>query len=836
MSLSWRIARRELRGGVKGFRVFLLCLMLGVAAIAAVGLVRGAIRGALSDQGAILLGGDVEYELTYRRATPEERDWITSRSTAVSEIVEFRSMLGGSGANAGRMLTQVKAVDGAHPLLGAVQLDPPVGMQALDVVDDMPGIFLAPALADRLNLRIGDRVNLGGLDFAFRARLIREPDETGGGIGLGPPSMVGLAQIEGTRLLAPGALFETEYRAQVAPGTDLDALRTEARAFFDGKGMRWSDLRRASPGADRFVNRLGSFLVLVGLAGLAVGGVGISATVNAWIARKAETIATLRAMGAESATIRWVFLWQILVLGIAGIVAGLALAVAVVLGLSGLIEASLPIPVQIGLRPIPLFEAALYGALVAAIFALWPIARMSGQRAARLYRDTDRRKRGVPGKAAMALIAGLVLILVVSAGAFSGLWLLTFGTLGGIVLALVVLLAAATGLKGLARWGAGRVRGYPVVHTALAAIGGPRSEAVAVILSLGLGLSVLAAVGQVDNGLRRAIAEDLPAEAPAFFVIDIQPDQLDPFMARMQAIEGVRKIETTPMMRGVVTQINGAPAREGRPDHWVLRGDRGVTYAATPRERITEGTFWRQDYSGDPQISFAAEEAKEIGLKLGDRLTVNILGRDIEAPITSFRDVDFATGGIGFVITFNPTALQGAPHTHLATVYAPPQAEADILRALGEEFPNITAIGVRDAVDRMSEALATIARATSLAAGVTLITGFVVLIGAAAAGEGARAWEAALLKTLGATRRTILLSFALRAALMGAAAGVVAIIFGGLAGYAVVEWVMGAQFHFALIPAVVIVLGGVIAVLAAGLIFALRPLSQRPAGILRARD
>ena len=270
----------------------------------------------------------------------------------------------------------------------------------------------------------------------------------------------------------------------------------------------------------------------------------------------------------------------------------------------------------------------------------------------------------------------------------------------------------------------------------------------------------------------------------------------------------------------------------------MVRGDRGLTYAATPPEntRVTAGKWWPADYTGPAQVSFAAEEAKEIGLKLGDRLTINVLGRDIEARVTSFRDVNFSTAGIGFVMVMNPAALAGAPHTFIATVYADVAAEAAILRDLATAYPNITAIRVKDAIDRVSEALAAIARATAIAAGVTLLTGAVVLIGAAAAGERARLYEAAVLKTLGATRAMVLGSFALRSALMGAAAGAVAIGFGAAAGWAVMTFVMEGNFHFEPVSALVIVIGGALATLLAGLIFALRPLAVRPAHVLRARD
>uniref|UniRef100_UPI000AB76926 ABC transporter permease n=1 Tax=Gemmobacter sp. LW-1 TaxID=1529005 RepID=UPI000AB76926 len=366
----------------------------------------------------------------------------------------------------------------------------------------------------------------------------------------------------------------------------------------------------------------------------------------------------------------------------------------------------------------------------------------------------------------------------------------------------------------------------------------PRGEALPVVLSLGLGLSVLAAVGQIDANLRAAIDRDLPTRAPAYFFVDIQPDQIGPFLDRVNSDPAISRVESAPMLRGVITQINGRPAKEVAGDHWVVRGDRGLTYAETPPEgtKVVAGEWWPKGYDGPPQISFSAEEAAEIGLKLGDSITVNVLGRDITATVTSLRAVDFATGGMGFVMTMNPGALAGAPHTHIATIYTPPQDEARILRDLAGTWPNITAIRVRDAIARVTEALDAIATATAWAAAAVLATGFVVLIGAAAAGERARVYEAAVLKVLGATRGRILLSFALRAGLTGAAAGLVAIFAGGVAGWAVMRFVMDAPFTFEPWSALAIVAGGVGLTLLAGLAFALRPLGVRPARVLRTGD
>ncbi|MFN3937990.1 MAG: ABC transporter permease [Gemmobacter sp.] len=842
LALAFRLARRELRGGLAGFRIFLACLALGVAAIAAVGVVRASIQAGLSEQGAILLGGDAQMEFTYRFASDDERAFMARTAARVSEVVDFRSMaVVGEGETAERGLTQVKAVDDAYPLVGTVELDPAISLaSALDGRHGLPGAVMDSVLVDRLGLSVGDEFRLGLQPFVLTAALLAEPDSAAGGFGLGPRTIVRTAALAESGLIGPGTLYETKYRLLLPPGADLAAIRDQAVAAFRDTGLRWQDRTRAAPGIERFVERIGAFLVLVGLAGLAVGGVGVSAAVRAYLARKTETIATLRTLGAEQRLVFLVYLLQIGALTLLGVAIGLILGGGLPVVLAPLLGAVLPVPAVFAPWPVPLMEAAFYGILTALLFTLWPLARTARIRAAALYREAAGRGTGRPQLAWVLATAGLAAILVGGAALFSGVPLLALWSAAGIASALVVLVAAALLVRRLARAAARSrmARGRPALRLALSAVGGPGQETGSVILSLGLGLAVLATVGQIDANLRAAIDRDVPARAPAYFILDIQPDQIETFLARLDADPAVSRVESAPMLRGILTRINGRPAAEVAGDHWVLRGDRGVTYSDAPPEgtTVTEGAWWPADHDGPVQISFGANEGRELGLVLGDRITVNILGRDIEGEITSFRAVDFSAGGLGFIMALSPNALRGAPHTHIATVYADPEAEGRLLRELSGAFPNITAIRVRDAVDRVTEALQAIAAATTWAAGATLLTGFMVLIGAAAAGERARVFEAAVLKTLGATRGRILASFALRSALMGAAAGAVAIAAGGLAGWAVMRFVMQTTFAFEPVSAIAIVLGGVIAVLAAGLGFALRPLSSRPAQVLRAQD
>ena len=835
-ALAWRFALRELRGGLRGFRIFLACLALGVGVIAAIGSIRASIEAGLSREGASLLGGDAEISFTYRFANEVERAWMEEQARSVSQIAEFRSM---ATVGEERALTQVKAVDDLYPLVGAIALEPDIPLEtALAGQDGRAGVAMEKVLADRLGLKPGDKVTFGTKDYVLMAVILREPDAAASGFTLGPRTLIALPALEGSGLLAPGSIYSSKYRLDLPFGVDLDQLRAEARARFESSGLRWRDARNGAPGIATFVERLGGFLVLVGLSGLAVGGVGVSAAIRAYLAGKTETIATLRTLGAERQVIFLTYFLQIGVLTLLGIGIGLLLGGLGPILLGPLIAAQLPFPAVFSVYPGALGEAALYGVLTAFIFALWPLARAERIRAASLFRGELGESHRFPAKRYLFATLLALAVLVGFAALFSGSAELTIWTAAALSGALAVLLLAALAISWMARRGARFSRGRPALRWGFAAISASRDGAVPAVLALGLGLTVLAAIGQIDGNMRRAIAGNLPEVAPSYFFVDIQRDQMPRFLERVETDPAVSKVESAPMLRGIITRINGAPAQEVAGDHWVVRGDRGITYAAAQPKgtEVTKGNWWPEDYTGPPQVSFAAEEAEELGLALGDTITLNVLGREIEAEITSFRNVDFSTAGMGFVLTLNEAALAGAPHSFIATVYAESQAEAQILRDLAQEMPNITAIRVRDAIDRVSDILRQLAAATSYGAAATLLTGFLVLLGTAAAAEPARRYEAALLKTLGATRSHILLSFSLRSIILGAGAGLVALAAGIGGAWAVNTYVFETSYVVIWPNALAVIASGIAVTLFAGLFFALRPLAARPARILRARD
>jgi len=403
-----------------------------------------------------------------------------------------------------------------------------------------------------------------------------------------------------------------------------------------------------------------------------------------------------------------------------------------------------------------------------------------------------------------------------------------------------VLGLAALGLAWMARR-AGRidwVRRHPILRLALANLTRPGAATVSVVLSLGLGLTILVTIAQVETDFRNEVERDIPAEAPAFFFLDIQHADRDAFYGAIAAVPGVTKVETVPSLRGRIVAARGIPADKAIVDQkyaWVLSGDRGMTYsvAQPARSHLIAGTWWPTDFRGPPEVSIAKEVALALGVKVGDELTFNVVGRDLKATVANIREVDWGGLGINFSLVFAPGFLEGAPQTEIATAYAPRSSEAGVQRVVNRNYPGVTMIGVRDALATVDSLIGQIGAAVRLTAGVALAAGTLVLAGAIAAGERRRIYDAVVLKVLGATRATVIRAFLIEHGLLGLMAAAIAIALGTLAAWAVVVPVMDLHWRFSAVAAAGVALIAAAVTLLFGMVGTLRALGQRPAPLLR---
>ena len=834
MSYAICLALRELRGGVRGFRVFLACLVLGVGAIAGIGSLGAAVGAAIRDDARVLFGGDVSARLVYREANPAERQFLAA-SGAVSEIALLRAMAV-SLDGARHTLIELKAVDAGYPLYGAMTLTPPQELAgALAPRDGVFGAVADPAVAERLALKIGDQFKIGAASVELRATMERPPDAALSGLAFGPGVIVSSAALGQTGLIQPGALVTYDYRLRLRPGAGAAAWVRQATDEFPDAGWQVRTANEASPALQRFIDRIALFLGLVGITALLVGGIGIGSAVSYFVAGKTATIATLKSLGASTRLVFAAYSVQIGVLALAGIAAGLALGALVPLAVAPFVAKLLPVPLRLGLHPLPLAVAAADGILAVLVFSLLPLAAIGRVMPGALFRDVAApARRGLPRAALAGTVAAALalaaLVVLTAPDRKVALWYIA-----GAAAAFAVFRLAGALVVAIARRIA-RPRRI-VLRLALVNLHRPGAPTARIILSLGIGLTVLVAVALVQASLSDEIETSIAEGAPADFFLDIQPDQLDGFTGLVRAVPGAR-LNDVPMLRGRITQLNGVPVEDARvaaDARWALRSDRGLTYAAElpAGSQIVAGRWWPEDYQGPPLISFDASLARGMGLKVGDTLAVNVLGREITATISNLRSIDWTRLGINFAIVFAPGTLDAAPHTVLAAAWLPKAAEEGLVGQVVDKYPNVSAIPVREALDAVERIIAAIGAAIRLAALVTLVAGALVLGGAIAADYRRRVYEAVVLKVLGATRRTIAAAFLVEYGLMGLVGAAIAAGLGTLIAYLLVTGPLRADWSFAPWPLVVVLAAAVALTMALGFAGTWRVLGAPAAAELR---
>ena len=840
-ALAFRFARRELRGGLKGFRVFLACLTLGVAAIAAVGSVSSALVEGLSQEGQTILGGDVDFRLVHREAGPDELAFISASAT-ISKSTEMRAMAANLRTDE-RTLVELKGVDALYPLYGEVRLASGMGLADALAFDGVRyGSAVEPALLDRLGAEVGDILKVGELEVELRAIIEREPDRVAGGFALGPRLFLSDAAMLETTLIRLGSLVNYHYRARLPEGqrlnADVAAWVASVTEAFPQAGWRIQDRSDSAPGVRRFVERVALFLTLVGLTALVVGGVGVGNAVNSYLDQKRDVIATFKCIGAPGGFIFNVYLIQVMVLALLGVAIGLAVGGTLPFLVQWVIEDMLPIPARFAFYPAPLLLAAAYGVLAAFAFAVWPLARAREIPATGLFRDIVAPARAWPRPQYIALMAMALLGL---AGLAIGLadrpdfaaWFvvgagLSFAGLRGTALLLMALARRAP-----------RVRNAEL-RLALSNLHRPGAATASVVLSLGLGLTLLVTISLIDGNLARQIGGELPDRAPSFFFVDIGPDQVAGFEAMVRGTDGVHDLNQVPMLRGRIVSVKGVPAEDlvaPADVAWMLQGDRGLTYAASLPDgsELVQGDWWAGDYQGDPLISITEEMARGFGLALGDEIAVNVLGRTITARVANTRNVDWGNVGINFIFVFTPSALQGAPHTYLATLTMAETGEIDLQRSISKAWPNITIVRVKEALEAVNKLLEDFALAVRATSVVTLASGIVVLAGAMAAGHRRRVYDAVVLKVLGATRGKILKAYVYEYALLGLGTAIVAAFAGTVSAWLVITQVMQAPWSFLPVTLGLTIVGATLVTLALGLVGTWTALSAKAAPVLRAQ-
>ncbi|MGX5707644.1 ABC transporter permease [Brucella lupini] len=840
-SLALRFALREMRGGLSGFYIFLACIALGVAAIGGVNSVARSVSTGIASEGQSILGGDVSFALNQREATAEERAFIAKQGR-MAESATMRSMARMPDGS-DQSLVEVKAVDAAYPLYGELKVQPQQSLA--DMTGEKDGTYGAAVSQDflnRMDLSLGAKVLLGSQVFELRGLIESEPDLLSSGFNFAPRFLVSLDGLRASGLIQPGSLVDHIYKVALtdgAPDAAIAEVRRQAAADFPDAGWNIRSRTNAAPALSANIERFSQFLTLVGLTALIVGGVGVANAVRAYLDGKRGVIATFKSLGAPARFAVLVYLVQIMVIGFIGIVLGLILAAIIPYAAAMALANYLPVAGGGGFFPDALALAAVFGLITTLAFAIIPLGRARDIPATALFREQGFEQRGLPP----LLYLGLA-VLLIAALAGLALYVAYDRRIAAIfivsaIAAFGVLRLVADGIRWLARR-VPRVRSTSL-RLAVGNIHRPGALTPSVVLSLGLGLTLMVAIALIDGNLRRQVTENIPAQAPDFFFVDIQNRDIGDFTKLVSGIVPDGKLTSGPMLRGRIVAFNGTNVRDMTipPEAaWVLRGDRGITFSDTVPENstLTEGEWWPNDYSGEPLVSFAEREGKELGLKLGDTVTVNVLGRNITAKIASFRQVQWETLAMNFVMVFSPNTFAGAPATWLATLTIPDSQKnlaPDVLRQVTKTWPAVTTVSVTDALNVANDLISQLATAIRAAASIALAASVLVLGGALAAGNRARVHDAVVLKTLGATRGTLITAYVLEYMLLGLATAVFALVAGSVAGWYVVVEIMKLKASFLPDVALMTVAIALVLTVGFGLAGTWRVLGQKPAQVLR---
>lgn len=842
MTFVWSMALREMRASWRRLLFFFLCIALGVGAIVTLRSVIQSVREVFAGQARALLGADVV--VSSGRAFDADLDrTITARFTragaTVTRVAETATLArpDREGDTPVRMV-ELKAVGDGFPFYGTLELE---GGQPYthDLVRGF-GALVRPELLAQLGVAVGDRLAIGGKSFTIRGVIAAEPGRRLGTFSLGPRVIVDVADLEQTTLLAFGsrATYQQLARVDAARLAPLTAaLRADVKNSF--ARVRSYEEREGDLGED--FGRAENYLSLVGLIVVVLGGVGVSSVTRVFVQQKLRSIAILRCLGATSRQVLAVYVAQVLALGVLGSIVGVVIAAAVITFMPSLLGPAMTAGVDIAYRltPSAVAQGTTTGLLVSLLFALVPLLDVRHVKPSLLLRDdAPAAGRDWVRWAAIVGVGGALLGLTMwQAGSvrIGGIVALGFTALAGLLYAAGVALIAAVRPLTVARW-------FPLRHAALQ-LTRPGGQVHLVLLTVGLGTFFILGVRALQDTLVREVSVDLASDAPDLFLLDIQRDQVDGVRATLGARQapGSAPARVLPVLRARVVGVQGRELTLENYEDVRGRGSLAREYTVTYREalesneRLVEGQPWSGP-AADGEVSIEESIRDRFGIAVGDTLRFDILGRTVSARVSAVRHVDWSdTRAGGFMFVFRPGLLDQAPHSFVAFVRGP-TAAADRARLMGElarGFPNVSAIDGREMLGAIRTVVDNVTLAVTVVGSLVVVSGLLILVGAVAMTKFRRVYEAAILKTLGATRQVIATMLLLEYAVLGALAGVL-----GAAGAAGLTWALSRyafsmtfQWPWPLLTTGVVACGVSVAVV--GVVSSWDVLQRRPLSTLR---
>lgn len=795
MNKSFIWAWRDMRGNWRHFRLVILCLFLSLMSVTAVQVTGNSVLRSIDEQANVILGGDWVLRQLYAPVGQAERTWLKGKGAELADTTEVRVMLINPQTK-DASLVELKAIDANYPLYGKMEIDP-AGLELNAILKDR--IVIERSIGERLGVDIGDVLQLGEAQFKVAAWIEKEPDRAGGGrFGLAPRVFISNDNLKATKLEQPGSMIYYDLRLRWPQNTDQVTVKKDFQAAFPDGTWRLTDTEKASPQIQRQVNNLVQFLTLIGLSALLIGGIGIANGMRAYFQTRQVTIAIFKSIGMQTPTIRLIYIWQILAIGIIGTALGIAVGCGLPVLIAPHLQFMLPFPVTIYITPLVIMVPLSFGLLTTLIFSLWPLGEAERTSPLLLLRSMSVQQLRPHWKIIMAIIPlTIILSIVVVFSSQSQIFSLFF--IGGAALCFGIFYLFGIFISRLAL-NMSRKTGFPI-RLALQNLGRKGNTTAQTMVSLGIGLTVLVSIALIERNLSATLSDNLPKDAPAFFFLDIQPDQKTGFEQLVSNFPTASKLIVMPNLRGRIVSVNGVDAKDALVDQresWLLSNERGFTYtdALPAHSEILAGEWWPKDYKGPPLVSVVDDVERGFGVKPGDKMTFLILGREIEATIANVREVNWTTFTVNFAMTFAPGTLEGAPHSWLATVVADPNQETALQRAVTAQFPNISMIRLSDTIKTVSDLIGQMNLAVRIMALLALATGLIVLIESLVASRAQRSYDTIILKVLGVPQKILKNMMLIEFVILSAIATLTASAIGTFVSWAVLDLWMDLQWNF----------------------------------------
>jgi putative ABC transport system permease protein len=843
MNFILSMARRELRSSWKRLLFFFLCIAIGVGAIVALRSVIRNFNHVMTADARAILGADVQISSN----RPWTKDALTKIDKVIkpyvqgrAEVIESATMMRpADSSNQRALLVELKGIESPYPFYGEFKLANGQIFQHKLITNT--GVLVANSVLDRLKLKVGDKVKIGEEIFSIRGILDREPGAAGG-FRFGPRAIVYKGDLEKAKLTGFGSRARRRILLQIS-GDRVEKVTKELSNALKGTFISVRSYRQSQERMDDQFTRAENFLSLTGFIILILGGIGVSSVTRVFIEEKRKSIAVLKFLGATGRKIFGVYFLQVGLLGLAGSLVGILLAKVVLYFVGAHYTSVLPPGMSYELQSYAMVQGIGFGLLVTILFSALPLLRIRNIKPNVLLREETenmiQRKKFFPTDLLRwitggLVVAGLVLLSTWQAGSLRvGLFFLA----GLLVTAFVLYLSALLLIK-LVR-GLKRITSFETRH-AISNLHRPGNQTHVIVIAVGLGSFFIITTQALQTNLLHEMDFQRRTNLPNMYLIDIQPDQK----------EGVEKIisgavkETPliiPTVRARIAAINGKNIDPESEEYKKDRGRLGFEYTLTYRnkldetEQVIEGKFWNEKPSANPEVSIEESLKGMMGLDLGGNITFDILGRKIIARVTSIRRVDWKNARTGFYVVFRPGVLEAAPNVYVAALDAPitEPRRSQFQRKLVDAYPNITAIDVVDIIRGIQKILNTITLGISFIGGFVFLSGVLILIGSISMTKFQRIYEAAVLKTLGATRKMVLTILMIEYAFLGAVAGMIGSVAAAGLSYAVTKHVFELDWEVTPLVYLAGIIATVLLVTLVGALSSLDVLNRKPLAVLR---